>query len=424
MRRNHGYHGYGGARRSPWATSLKRLALAVVAVAVLLALGAGAQLLRSVPPAEASVVLPDRLVVDGSPAPMPWPAHADATVEVEGIGNLGGQRATLARPLASLTKLVTALVILKDHPLALGQSGPALTVTSAEAAEYRADLAQNQSVARVETGERLTELEALEAMLVPSANNVARILARWDSGNMAAFVAKMNAEASALHLAHTHLVGPAGLNPGSVGAAADMVRLAQDVMANPVLARIVGMVQVTLPEAGTVYNYDRALGHDGIIGIKTGSTTQAGGNFVFVARRAVDGRTLSIAGALLGAGGVQPLKMALADGERLASAAFQHVERVTVLPAGKRVIEIRTKWGSTVPATTARAATLSVVPGELARLHLVKLGPLRSGHISGVTAGERLAVVEVTAGNQSVAVPVVASGTVPPAPISYRLERL
>lgn len=423
MARDVAAHAYVAEEPRRVAKALRRSLIALLVVVLLAAAGAGYQYFRSLPPASASVILPRQANFPGARPSLPWPPLAAGSLAVEGVGSLGGQYSSEQRPLASVTKLVTALVVLKQHPLAVGQSGPEITVSASDAAAYRTDAAQRQSVVAVVPGERLSELEALEAMLVPSANNVARLLARWSAGSIPAFVADMNAEAAALGLRHTHLVGPAGLNAGSVGTAADMVRLGEAVLANPVLAQIVQMPQVTLPAAGTVYNYDYVLGHDGIIGIKTGSTTSSGGNFVFAARRLLAGRSVTVVGAVLGVTGAQPLTSALSAGEALVNAAFDSLKVATVLPRGRKVVVIKAKWGAQVVAGTSRAVSLFGFPGEPVRLSVAPAPALASKKLAKLVAGERLATVVVRAGGQAVAVPVLAPGPVPAAPVKWRFER-
>ena len=423
VRRDRTRRRYGGRKRPPQKSFFKRAVLVALLVVLLLGLAAGAQLRRALPPARASVVLPDRVAAPSSLSSLPWPSNAAAAVEIEGIASLGGVRTNEVWPLASVAKLFTALVVLKDHPLVPGQSGPAMTVTAAGVATYRRDLAQAQSVVAVVAGEHLSELQALEAMLVASGNNVAYLLAQWAAGGAPAFVQQMNAEAARLGLTATHLADPSGLDPASVGTAADMVRLAAAVMANRLLRQVVAMPQVTLPVAGTVYNYDTALGRDGIVGVKTGSTTQAGGDFVFAARRRLDGRSVSVLGAVLGAGGVKPLRSTLNDAEKLASAAFRQLSLVTVVPVGEHVLDIKAPWGASAEASSARPARVLAIPGEVFRLEVAPLPVLRSWEVRTLTAGERLATVEVRGATGAVAVPVLAPGPVPPAPLSYRLLR-
>lgn len=400
----------------------------VLALVVLAGAYCAVQLLRAVPPATVSVVLAPRHSATTSSAgdpgaqPLPLPAQGAAEVTVEGYGLLGGVNEDAVLPLASVTKLMTALVVLKDHPLALGEQGPTITVSAAEAATYATEVAANDSVVKVVAGEQLTEYQALEALLVPSADNVADILAAWDAGSVPAFVAKMNAEARALGLRSTHYADASGLDPASAGSAADMVRLGSYVMGQPVLREIVAMPQVTLPVAGTVYNYDSALGHDGITGIKTGSTPQAGGNFVFAAQRALYGHVFTVLGAVLEQGGAQPLQSALDEAERLTSAAFSHIVPVTVLPAGVRAVSVSSAWGASTPAVTARPVRAIGIAGETVRAS-VEMLPF-TPKLRSVKAGEQLASVQVSFPGGVANVPVVALKALPPAPLTWRLGRL
>lgn len=399
----------------------KRFLIAVLVVVILAAVGTAVQLSRALPTAAVSLELPASATVPGPPLSLPWPAEAAAAVDVDGLGSMGGVRVDEVRPLASVTKLFTALVVLQHHPLAAGEDGPSITVSAADVAAYKTDLSQQQSVVAVAAGEHLSELQALEAMLVPSANNVADILATWSAGSETAFVAEMNQEAASLGLHQTHLADPAGIDPDSVGTASDMVRLAGAVMGNSLLRQIVSMPQVTLPVAGTVYNYDYALGHDGIIGIKTGSTTDAGGNFLFAASRDVAGRSVTVFGAVLGAPGVQPLTSALHDGEDLASAAFSKLHVATVLPSGEKVVTVNAKWGQEVVGSTSRPVSVFGFTGEPVHLKVTP-APFLSGKVTSLAAGQQLATVRVSAaGGQTETVPVVAPQSLPQASLSYRL---
>jgi D-alanyl-D-alanine carboxypeptidase (penicillin-binding protein 5/6) len=327
-------------------------------------------------------------------------------------------------PLASVTKLITALVVLAHHPLAPGQSGPAIRFTAADAAAYHVDLEQDQSVLAVTAGETLTELQALEAMLIPSADNVARVLARSTAGSESRFVVEMNQEAVRLDLRGVHFVGPSGLNPGSVGTAAAMVRLGAVVMANPVLRHIVAMPSVTLPVAGTVANYDAVLGQQGIVGVKTGSTNAAGGNFVFAASRRLGGRKVTILGAVLGARGSDPLQTALDEAVALTAAAAAAVRPVLVLPVGSAVVRVRPGWAAAVTAHTTRALQVIGLPGQRLSLRVVLSRAGRVGRTRGFSAGQRLASVMLSDGQQQASVAAVAARRLAAPSVLYRLTRL
>src|SRR5580658_6246610 len=139
---------------------------------------------------------------------------------------------------------------------------------------------------------------------------MATLLTDWDATSTAAFVAKMNADAHALGLRSTTFTDPSGLDPGSVSTPADLIRLGEAAMTISVFRAIVAMPQVTLPLAGLVYNFDYDLGHDGIVGIKTGSDAAAGGCVLFLAQESVGGHTVTLVGALLGQTGFSPISAA------------------------------------------------------------------------------------------------------------------
>jgi len=206
-----------------------------------------------------------------------WPADGVAAADISGFGLVAGPGATRPVPIASVAKLMTAYVVLLDHPLPAGGSGPDITVEPSEAAEYPSQVRDGDSLVPVTAGETLTEREALEALLLPSADNMAWILARWDAGSQAAFVVRMNDTARRLGMTGTSYTDPSGLDPSTTSTAADQVRLGLAAMRVPALAAIAAMPTAVVPVAGAVSNYNTLLGQDGIVGLKTGSTQAAGG---------------------------------------------------------------------------------------------------------------------------------------------------
>jgi D-alanyl-D-alanine carboxypeptidase (penicillin-binding protein 5/6) len=228
--------------------------------------------------------------------PVSWPADGVSAAGIGGHGVTDGPGATRPVPIASVAKLMTAYVILQDHPLPEHGSGPAVTVEPSEAAEYPSQVAAGDSLVAVAAGERLTERQALEALLLPSADNMAWILARWDAGGQAAFAARMNAAARSLAMTGTRYTDPSGLDPSTTSTAADQVRLGLAAMGMPALAAITAEVTAVVPVAGLVRNTNTLLGRDGIVGLKTGSTQAAGGCLLVAAWPEVSGhRTLIVA---------------------------------------------------------------------------------------------------------------------------------
>jgi D-alanyl-D-alanine carboxypeptidase (penicillin-binding protein 5/6) len=227
-----------------------------------------------------------------------WPAGGTSAAGISGYGVTDGPGATRQVPIASVAKLMTAYVILQDHPLFGSGSGPDITVEPREAAEYPSQVADGESLVAVAAGETLTERQALEALLLPSADNMAWILARWDAGSQAAFAARMNAAAGSLAMAGTTYTDPSGLDSSTVSTAADQVRFGMAAMQVPALAAITDESSAVVPVAGMIHNTNTLLGQAGIVGLKTGSTQAAGGCLLVAAWQEVSGhKTLVVAAA-------------------------------------------------------------------------------------------------------------------------------
>jgi D-alanyl-D-alanine carboxypeptidase (penicillin-binding protein 5/6) len=287
-----------------------------------------------------------------------------AAVAVKGLGLVGSYGTSSPQAIASIAKVMTAEIILKDHPLAETANGPGISFSASDAATYRTDLAQSQSVIKVVAGESLSERQALEALLIPSANNIAIRLAAWDSSSTSAFVAKMNTAAKALGLSATHFTDPSGLEDSTTSVPADLIKLGESAMSNAAFAAIVDMPQVTLPYNGTVYNFDYDLGRDGIIGIKTGSDSAAGGCFLFEAVGKAGGRKVEVFGAVLGQETRSPITAALDEAKALVVAALKVPRTIQIVPDAEVVGHISTAWSSSVAVQTTGALSVYGWPGE------------------------------------------------------------
>jgi D-alanyl-D-alanine carboxypeptidase (penicillin-binding protein 5/6) len=242
-------------------------------------------------------------------------------VAVEGLGTLGVHGGGQPVPIASVAKVMTAYLVLKGDPLEPGQEGFEIEISSAEVEDLHRRIALNQSVVAVEAGEVLSERQALEALLLPSANNVAALLAVHEAGSIEAFVAEMNEAAAELGMQKTHYTDPSGWEDTTVSTAADQLKIGRAAMADPTFAEIVAMPSTVLPVAGEVANFNELVGHEGFVGIKTGSDEAAGGCLLFAKRIHVDGRTLTVLGAVLGQREGDLIQAALASAKGLADSA-------------------------------------------------------------------------------------------------------
>jgi D-alanyl-D-alanine carboxypeptidase (penicillin-binding protein 5/6) len=309
----------------------------------------------------ASAVVGYQLLAPPSPArrstdvlrPLPgtvWPAWGQAAIQI-GQSQVRAGPGAHAAPIASIAKVMTAYVVPRDHPLRPGEKGPAIALTEADVADTERRRARGESVVSVVAGEQLTELQALQALLLPSANNIAAVLARWDAGATDVFVARMNATARSLGMTRTRYTDPSGSDASTVSTAADQVRLVDRAMDLRVFARIVATASTTLPVTGTVHNTNTLLGRDGFVGVKTGSTAAAGGCFAFRAIRRIDGRQTTITGVVLGQPGEDLVDAGLAS----AAAMVDRIAGRRAAPDSGRAARVPLRRGRPRPPPGAAA---------------------------------------------------------------------
>jgi serine-type D-Ala-D-Ala carboxypeptidase (penicillin-binding protein 5/6) len=216
------------------------------------------------------------------------PIAAAAYVVLDGDTGepLASFNADQARPVASLTKLMTARLVLDA-----GQLEHAATVPPLQTAG-------DESQAGLEPGDHVSRGELLQAMLVASANDAALTLAVDVAGNERRFVGMMNAAAAAAGLDATRYANPTGLDdPAQHSSAADVARLARELMQDPTFRRIVAAESTTLNGSELPATNDLLGTYPGADGIKTGHTDEAGWCIAASATR--DGR--SIVAVVLGA---------------------------------------------------------------------------------------------------------------------------
>jgi D-alanyl-D-alanine carboxypeptidase (penicillin-binding protein 5/6) len=314
--------------------------------------------------------------------------------------------------------MMTALLTLEDHPLEPGAGGPALTITPGDVAQYKRDFAEEQSTVAVRAGEVLDELELLQGLLIPSANNFADILAVWVSGSVPAFVQSMNARAAQLQMSHTHFADASGFDPQTTSVPQDLLVLARKAMAFPVFAAIVSQPSAVLPVAGLVRNYDTLLGSHGIFGIKTGNSPAAGGAFVFAGSLSGEkqGGPFTIYGAVLG----QPdLSSALALAPRLISALAAGLQTGIVQHRLETIGLVRTAWGTGTAIRPADFSVMDFYDGMIMR----RTFRLRSGLMPPLAPGSVVGTLELALGEQVTSIPLITQGGLPAPSIWWRLTR-
>ncbi|MDL4814488.1 hypothetical protein [Actinomadura opuntiae] len=369
----------------------RRRGLIVLIAALVLVVGVVAgQLIRPVPDPTVKLDLASSHVFKGAAPSLPWPAVGQSAVYVDGLGAMGSSGGSAPTPTASVAKVMTAFVYLRDHPLKTGEAGPVLAVSPQGVAEIPARKKRGESLLGITAGQRLTERKALEALLIISANDLAHELARWDAGGDQPFVAKMNAAARELGMTSTRYTDPSGYDSRTVSTAADQVKLLRAAMKVQAFTEIVNR-RAYVPDDGSPARPggNILVGQYGVVGGKTGYTDAAGGNFVFAARKRVAGVPTLILGAVMGQ--KSPSAMAAVEaGGRLVAAAENALTPATLAGKGARVGEVDDGLGGTTPLRAASPVTVVGWPGLRVPVAVRGDPPHQGG------AGERVA--SVTAG--------------------------
>jgi len=413
-------------RRRPTAAQralawLALLAVVGVVILVIVLVVGGLSSVIARPPAKAVV----KVQAPAAPAvpaatsaiTLPWPSTGQSAVAIPAVGYTAQSGTEHPVPVASMTKVMTAYVILHYHPLGAGQDGPTVTITANDVGNYDSDTVTDQANVPLQAGETLTERQMLEGMLVHSANDLAFSLATWDAGSLAAFVAKMNAAAATLDMSQTHFADASGYTPQSVSTPADLLKVASADMANPTFAQIVTMPSVTLPIAGTVSSYTPLLpgGYTdptpGVEGVKSGFTSAAGGGDILAYQGSVGGQSFVVLAAVTSFEMATVLQMAGKADLAVAQAAAAHVVAVPMPAAGSPAGTVQLA-GKRVPLATAATGTLLAWPGQA-----VKQAVTVTDHHpkAGTRAGEQVGTVTYTVAQQQLAVPLRTTARMPKA---------
>ncbi|MGW4813965.1 hypothetical protein ACWEPB_20305 [Kitasatospora cineracea] len=405
---------------TPLRRAVKRITIWGVFLAVVLGVLVAAQLLRPLPAPKAKLSLADSFTFGGEQPNIPWPAKGQAAAEVVGVGSLGSSGEEKPVPIASVTKVMNAYLILQAHPLKKGESGPVLTVDKMAAQESGNN---DESTVTLTEGQQLTEYEALEMLMLPSANNVARLLARWDSGSEEEFVKKMNATAAQLGMTNTTYADAAGYNNDTKSTAKDQLKVAEKAMQLEIFKQVVAEPDTRF-NGQRIFNTNALLGKNGIIGGKTGSSTPAQSCLMWAAVKEVGGVQRMIVGVTLG----QPqtkeemslVRAAQPPSQRINVAAQAALAGQTLAEQGQVVGYVDDGVGGKVPVVAAKALTVAGWNGITAHLTLTPVGKI--AHT--LPAGTQVGTLSAGDGDGRVEVPVTLKSDLAPASIGSRLLRL
>jgi len=341
-------------------------------------------------------------------------AGADEYLGAEASGIWATSGTNDVRPIASITKLISALVILDAKPLSgIDDPGPTLTFDKADHALYDKYYVLGATIAAMPTNSTMSEKDALKLMLVASATNYAEAVAGWAFGSNGAFVNATKQWLAANGLTQTTIVEPTGLDARNTSTPTDLIALARIASANPVVAAIVAMPHLDIPNFEQLPNTNDMLGTGGVNGLKTGTLEASGSNLLFTALLPVGApEPLSVTGVVLGGYSHESVNL---DVTTLLRSIANGFHDVPVAVRGDVVGTYTTAWEESaqmVLGTNASLFTWSDTPIT---------ATMETTTLTTGAKGDEVGHVTFTAGPNTVTVPLVLDGTITPPTDWWRL---
>ena len=315
-----------------------------------------------------------------------------------------------------MTKVITALTIMKQSPYKVGEPGKTYTITADDEALYRMYVAKNGSVAPIKAGQTITQYQAMQALLLASANNLADSLVIWNFGSMDAYLVAANDLVQSYGLTNTTVSDASGFSPQTTSTPSNMVVLGQKVLSDPVIASIVSQQEANIPGVGIVRNTNKLLTDKSVIGIKTGTTDEAGNCLLFAATHNVDEtHSVTIIGVIMGQTSSPNV---FRDSRALLDAAATHFAAVTVVPSGTVVGSVTSPWGQKTNLVTQQDLTVYAWKGKALQTS-IKLSQVSTP----LKAGQQIGSVELAQENTT-QVAVVSQDSITAPSSMWRLQNV
>jgi len=354
---------------------------------------------------------------ESEPVKLPWPKYGQSAVGAKGYGVLDISSDKKPQPAASVAKVMTALAILDKHPLNLGEQGPKIPITQADEDLFGEYWAKNGTSVRLAAGEEISLYKALQYILIPSANNVADTTVVWAFGSMKEYSDYANELGKKIGMENSNFADASGFSPKTTSTASDLVRLGGVAMENPIIAEIVKTWEIELPDGNKAQNSNVFLDYEnnGVIGIKTGDTDQAGGVYLTAAEHEVDGQTITTIAAVMGA---KTLTKAQQDSMKLLASAKKGFSTQKVVDAGQVVGSYDVPWQGSVDVVSDDDVYAVVWAGKSVDVQ-AKLINVGESLLSGQIVGE----VIVDLGGNTQSQPATLIGSIEPPSTLWRLMR-
>ncbi|WP_424213225.1 hypothetical protein ACN20G_14715 [Streptomyces sp. BI20] len=360
---------------------------------------------------------------EGGKPELTWPASGQAVMAASGLGVIGSSGEPKPVPIASVTKSMTAYIIMRDHPFKKGEPGKMIDIDqTAEDEGKKNNSTDNESTLdTVQAGQKISEHDAIAALMIPSANNIARLLARWDSGSQEAFVKKMNDTAKELGMTNTTYTDPSGLDATTVSTAEDQVKLGLKLVEIDALMAITKLPTWTDPSGKTWRNWNALVPYDDSLGIKTGTTTKAGGNLLFAAKKKVGDTEQLLVGAVLAQHKAPIIDTVVDNSRKLLVSTQKSLVGATVVKKGQVVGYVDDGLGGRTPLVTTKDVTAVGWPSLTVSL---KLGTDGKPLVAEAASGTEVGVLTVGEGASRIEVPVAVKGELSKPGLFAKLTRL
>jgi D-alanyl-D-alanine carboxypeptidase (penicillin-binding protein 5/6) len=334
-----------------------------------------------------------------------WPTYGQSALAIKGSGVVDtNKKNQLPQPTASTAKLITMLAVIKKAPLNLDDPGPMITVSDQDIALYNDYFQKNGSQIKLELGQQISQYDAMQAVLLASANNVADMLAVWAFGSLESYSDYANSMLKSMGINNTTVGKDAsGFDPSTVSTASDLALIGLAAAQNSIIASITRKQEAILPQVGIIRNTNFLLSESPeFIGLKTGNTDQAGGVFVLLGETSVDNQKLTIVSVCMGAPNT---KTATVDSRVLYEQAKKHLRKVEILPGDSVVTNISPYWlDSPVDIINRDPLQALIWPGSASSIHatiqsiqspvdtLTQIGNLEVQQVDGTISGTPLFV--------------------------------
>ncbi|MBW5483950.1 D-alanyl-D-alanine carboxypeptidase [Streptomyces bambusae] len=405
-------------------TAVRRVKIYTPLVLLLVIILGVVQLFRPLPDPKLTLTARSTHTFPGDKPSLTWPAEGQAAVAAAGLGSLGTFGEQKPVPIASVTKSMTAYIILRDHPIKKGDKGPLIDIDkTAETEGKKNNSTDNESTLdTVQEGDKISEYDAIAALMIPSANNIARLLARWDTGgDQEAFVKKMNDTAKELGMTNTTYTDPSGLDATTVSTAEDQVKLGLKLVEIETLLDITKKPSWVDPKGKTWPNWNRLVPFNDSLGIKTGTTTKAGGNLLWAAQKKIGNTNQLIVGATLAQHKPAIIDTVIAASKQLMISSQKALAGETVVKKGDVVGYVDDGLGTHTPVV----ATADVQAVGWASLTVtIKLGDGGTKLPRAAKAGTEVGVLTVGEGASQVKVPVALKSALVEPGIGSKLTRV